>query len=560
MSENVEVLTVRSRQRLLLLATASLAAILLLVARLAYWQLAAHDGLLAVADPPAQTIRPRRGAILDRRGSPLAVEIDVYRVSAAPNQIRDPSQTARELAPLLERPMEEIWDQIRDPERRYALLATEVSQQTAQAIEALGLPGIYLEPQPRRWYPNGTLAGYVFGFVNQEGVALYGLEAYYDEELRGQKGSWLADSLEYRFTPPRDGYDLVLTLDRAVQAMVEEHLAAAVARFEATGGDVVVINPKTGAILAMASYPPFDPNEYATTPPQRWLNPAVSVLYEPGSVVKVLTMAAGLQAGVITPDSTYEDEGTIEYGGVEISNWDRRAHGTTSMTRLLELSLNVGAVHIADALGRERFYDFMQRFGLGRPTGVDLAGEAEGILRTPDDPGWYPADLATNSFGQGMATTPLQITVAIATLANDGILMRPYLVDRIMDGDRVVRRTRPTAVRRVVSEAVADAVKAMMVSVVEDEVVKARVPGYTVAGKTATAQIPVEGGYDKHAAIASFIGFIPADDPQLVVLVKIDRPNVPRGSESAAPVFAEIAEELVQLFDIPPDHIRLVLR
>lgn len=560
MSEDTAGLTLHSRQRLLLLATATSAAILLLVARLAYWQLAPHEGLLAVTDPPAQTIRPRRGAILDRRGNPLAVEIDMYRVSAAPNQIRDPSQTARELAPLLERPMEEIWDAIRDPERRYALLATEISQETAEAIAKLELPGIYLEPQPRRWYPNGTLAGHVFGFVNQEGVPLYGLEEYYDKELRGQKGTWLVGTLEPHFQPPQDGYDLVLTLDRAVQAAVEERLAEAIARLEATGGDVVVLNPKTGAILAMASYPPFDPNAYATTPPERWPNPAISVLYEPGSVVKVLTMAAGLQAGVITPNSTYEDEGTIEYGGIKITNWDRRAHGTTTMTRLLELSLNVGAVHIADALGRERFYDFMQRFGLGRPTGVDLAGEAEGILRTPDDPGWYPADLATNSFGQGMATTPLQITAAIATLANDGILMRPYLVDRIVDGDRVVRRTRPTAVRRVVSEAVANAVRKMMISVVEEEVVKAQVPGYTVAGKTATAQIPVEGGYDRHGAIASFIGFIPGDDPQLVVLVKIDRPKIPRGSESAAPVFAEIAEALVQLFDIPPDHVRLALR
>ncbi len=560
MSEDLAELAVRSRQRLLLLVTGTSAAILLLVARLAYWQLAPHDGLLAVTDPPAQTIRPRRGAILDRRGSPLAVEIDVYRVSAAPNQIRDPSQTARKLAPLLKRPMEEIWDAIRDPERRYALLATEVPQETAKAIETLGLPGIYLEPQPRRWYPNDALAGHVFGFVNQEGAALYGLEEYYDEELRGRKGVWLTGALEPRFKPPRDGYDLVLTLDRAVQAVVEEHLAAAVERFDATGGDVVVLNPKTGAVLAMASYPPFNPNEYATTPPERWPNPAISVLYEPGSVVKVLTMAAGLQAGVITPDSTYEDEGTIEYGGVEISNWDRRAHGTTSMTRLLELSLNVGAVHIADALGRERFYNFMQRFGLGRLTGVDLAGEVAGILRTPDDPNWYPADLATNSFGQGMATTPLQITVAIAALANDGILMRPYLVDRIMDGERVVRRTRPTAVRRVVSKAVAKAVRKMMISVVDNEVVKARVPGYTVAGKTATAQIPVEGGYDKHSTIASFIGFIPGDDPQLVVLVKLDRPNVHQGAEAAAPVFAEIAEELVQLFDIPPDNVRLALR
>jgi cell division protein FtsI/penicillin-binding protein 2 len=456
--------------------------------------------------------------------------------------------------------MEEIWDQIRDPERRYALLATEVPPETGEAIAALSLRGIYLEPQPRRWYPNGPLAGHMLGFVNRENVAVYGVEAYYDEELRGRKGSQFSDGLEYRLIPPRDGYDVVLTIDRAVQSMVEERLAAAVARYEATGGDVVVVDPRTGAILAMASYPPFDPNEYASTPPERWANPAIAIVHEPGSVVKVLTMAAGLQAGVVTPESTYEDVGTIEYGGIQISNWDRKSHGVTSMTRLLQLSLNVGAVHIADALGRERFYDFMRKFGFGEPTGIDLAGEVGGILRTPDDPGWYPADLATNSFGQGVAVTPLQITMAVAALANGGVLMRPYVVDRIVDGEVVIRKARPQPVRRVVSEAVADAVSEMMVAVVEGRVTNAMVPGYTVAGKTATAQIPTPDGYEKHGTIASFVGFVPADEPRFVMLVKIDRPNRPRGSESAAPAFAEIAAELVRLLDIPPDGVRLARR
>ncbi len=550
----------RSRQRLLLLATAVLAAILLLVGRLAYWQLVSHDGLLAVAEVTGETIPPRRGAILDRRGSPLAVEVHVYTVSAAPNQIRDPSEVARQLAPLLGRPMEEIWDQIRDPERRYALLATEVSPETGEAIEELGLRGIYLEPQPRRWYPNGTLAGHVLGFVNREDVAVYGVEAYYDEELRGRKGSQFGGGLEYRLIPPHDGYDLVLTIDRAVQAMVEEQLAAAVARYRATGGDVVVVDPRTGAILAMASYPPFDPNEYGNTPPERWANPAIAVVYEPGSVVKVLTMAAGLQAGVVTPESTYEDVGTIEYGGIQISNWDRKSHGVTTMTRLLQLSLNVGAVHIADALGRERFYDFMRKFGFGEPTGVDLDGEVGGILRTPGESGWYPADLATNSFGQGVAVTPLQMTMAVAALANGGVLMRPYVVERIVDGDVVIRETRPQPVRRVVSETVAKAVSEMMVAVVEGRVTEAAIPGYAVAGKTATAQIPTTDGYERYSTIASFAGFVPADEPRFVMLVKIDRPNLPRGSESAAPVFSEIAAELVRLLDIPPDGVRLARR
>ncbi|MBS1252457.1 MAG: Stage V sporulation protein D [Anaerolineales bacterium] len=556
-SERADSLAMRSRKRLVMLAAALVAAVIVISGRLAYWQVISEDEILSRADSPVRTLMPRRGAIFDRRGYPLAVESYTYAISASPNQIEDPAEVARQLAKWLDPSMEEIWNAIRDSKKRYAPLARNVDIPTGEAIEALALDGINATKESQRSYPNGALAGHLFGFVNQEGRASFGLEEYYDRELRGRKGSSGGAGLQHRLRPAQDGYDLVLTIDRVIQAMVEEKLAAGVEEYSATGGTVVVMQPETGAILAMASYPPFNPNEYATTPEEQWLNPAIGAQYEPGSVVKVLTLAAGLDAGIVAPDSHYDDRGTITYGGVEISNWDLIAHGRTSIARMLQLSLNLGAVHIAEALGRARFYDYMQAFGLGQPTGIDLAGETPGLLRTPTDHPWHTADLATNSFGQGMATTPLQMVSAVAAIANDGVLMRPRVVDRIVNGETVVRQNRPTEIRRVVSGKAANETSELMVSVVEEEVTQAILSNYTVAGKTGTAQIPTPDGYHPDDTIGSFAGFAPVDDPQFVMLVKLDRPNLHRGSWTAAPLFREIAVELLQLLGVPPDNVRL---
>jgi cell division protein FtsI/penicillin-binding protein 2 len=557
MSHTDESLVIHSRRRLVMLATMMLAAASLIAGRLVYWQAIIDEGVLVDDQPPIQALPPRRGAIFDRRGYPLAVETYSYTISAAPNQIADPVETARRVAELLERPMEDIWNAIRDPKKQYALLARNVDIETGEIIAGLNLSGINLTVEPQRTYPNGPLAGHLFGFVNQEGTTSFGLEEYYDFELSGRKGIWGGEALYHRLVPPRNGYDLVLTIDRVIQAMVEEKLAAGVQKNSAAGGTIVVMDPKTGAILAMASYPPFDPNHYATTPEERWANPAVAVQYEPGSVIKVLTLAAGLDAGVVSPDDTYEDTSFTEYGGVIIYNWDRRSHGTTTITRMLQLSLNVGAVHIADSLGAERFYNYLQAFGLGQKTGIDLAGETDGLLRTPRHYTWYPADLATNSFGQGMAITPIQLTAAVAAIANGGKLMRPYVVDHLMNGDRIVRRTEPTVIRQVITEQTARDMTELMTAVVDGHIYQAAVAGYTVAGKTGTAEIPVVGGYDNNDTIASFVGFAPADDPKFVMLVKLNRPDRQRSDWTAAPLFQRIAVDLLRLLGVPPDDVRL---
>ncbi len=358
---------------------------------------------------------------------------------------------------------------------------------------------------------------------------------------------------------PQDGTHLVLTLDRNVQYLVEQELAKAVAQYQADGGTIIVMDPKTGAILAMANYPSYDPNRFYEAL-ELHTNPAVSHQYEPGSVFKILTMAAGLDTGIVTPDSTLYDGGAIEVGGIVIQNPDRRAHGLVNMTDVLAYSLNVGIAYVSTSLGEETFYAYLKRFGCGDHTGIDLNGEVAGTIKEPGSREWYESDLGTNSFGQGVAVTPLQMITAVAAVANRGLMMRPYVVERIV-GEQGVIVTQPTVVRQVISPRTAEQLTDMLVEAVERGTELATVPGYDIAGKTGTAQIPVGDHYDPELTIASFVGYAPADDPRFIVLVKIDKPRLdPWGAEVAAPVFRAIAERLFVLLDVPPDSVRLASR
>jgi cell division protein FtsI/penicillin-binding protein 2 len=349
---------------------------------------------------------------------------------------------------------------------------------------------------------------------------------------------------------------LVLTIDRTAQYTVERELADAVVRYQAASGTVVVLDPKTGAIIAMASWPAFDPNHFADANEKLFPDPAVSEQYEPGSVFKVITLAAGLDSDTIAPQTSIYDGGIIEVGGRTIYNWDRQPHGTVDMTTVLGKSLNVGAAQIAVMLGKERFYTYVRRLGFGRITEVDLDSEGPGTLKVPGDLDWHESDLGTNSFGQGIAVTPLQMTAAMAAVANDGLLMKPHVVQQIIDEDRVLS-VQPTVVRRAILAETTDAMTEMLVIAVNQETELAQVPGYRVAGKTGTAQIPVPGGYHPSLTVASFAGYLPADDPAFVILVVIHKPNTsPWGGEVAAPIFARIAQKLVVLYEVPPDDIR----
>jgi len=496
-----------------------------------------------------------RGSIFDSHGYLLAVETQVYDLGATPAHVRQPRDLAARLAPLLHRPSEELAALLTSTVP-YVQVQRDVPLEIWSEISSWDEGGIQADSRVTRSYPQGSLAAHVLGFLTVDGEAAYGVECFDDSLLAGKPGSRSAvrdvlGSRSYRCMLPADGSDLHLTLDRNAQQIVEEELSQAVVANQALKGVAIVMDPSTGAILALAVAPAFDPNTRLVEDANIFTNAAVSEPYEPGSVFKILTVAAALDAGVITPDSTYYDGGSIVVGGERIENSDHLAYGETSIAGLLANSLNVGAAYLSTHLGAFEFYDYVRRFGFAEMTGIDLAYEVPGWVRLPGDREWHESDLGTNSFGQGLAVTPLQMLSAVSAIANGGVLMRPYVVDRIVSSD-VATQTLPHSVRRVVSKEVASAVTEMLIYAVDTTLSAAAVPGFDVAGKSGTSQVPAPGGYDPIQTIASFTGYVPARAPRLAILVTLHQPQREHwGTRVAAPVFREIAWRLLQLYTVP---------
>lgn len=567
------------RLRLSVLLAAMMLAAALLVWRLVYWQVLQHDHLAErarIQHTLDVQVPARRGAIFDSQGHLLAGNLSVSFVYAQPRQVREPEAAAAKLAPLLGTPPERLLSLLQERQRQYVRLTPrKVSPEVSDQIAALRLHGIFLEPTTRRVYPDGMAAAHVLGFADGENQGWNGVEGHHNNTVGGRPGRLRAErdtagneiGIGYRsFSPPQDGQDVVLTIDRTIQYLAERELERAIARHRATGGTIIVLRVKTGAILAMASRPAYDPNlyhEYASEQ-SLFLNPAIAQQYEPGSTFKVVTMAAALNERIVSAGTTVNDTGAVSIGGHTIRNWDGRANGVISMVGVLGRSSNVGASWVAQLLGRERFYKYVQAFGFGQPTGVDLQGEARGTVKDPASRDWGPADLATNSFGQAISVTPLQVAAAVGAIANNGVLMRPYVVEQVRDpvDGRVVRSARPQAVRQVVSPQTAKTVLGMLVSSLEEgETTGVLIPGYKVGGKTGTASIPIAGGYDPKWTIASFVGVALAHDPQVVILVKIDRPqDEPWGALIAKPVFGILASDLLLYLRIPPTEPPVVGR
>jgi cell division protein FtsI/penicillin-binding protein 2 len=504
--------------------------------------------------------RPARGMIYDRNLAVLAGNGSDYQVGVSPPMIVAPEELATALAPILEERRATLLAQM-DSEYPYELLAGRISPEVAATIRELPYDDvIQLEPLPRRIYPHDDLLCHILGYTDFSSTGGSGLEGYYQSELAGEAASALLNIsplTKQESVIAREGADLVLTIDRTIQHVVEQRLQQAMDTYLAQSGTIIVMVPKTGAILAMANLPCFSPYKFFDAGEEILLNPSVSKQYEPGSVMKLITMSAALDSGTVTPQTTYYDSGVIVLGGHPLYNWDRSARGTVDMTGLLANSLNVGAATIASWMGPDTFYNYLQRFNFGRPMGIDVMAEAGGQLPLPGDELWTETNLGTNAFGQGLASTPLQMVASVSALANDGYLMQPYLVQAIRKDGQVLEHE-PTVISRPITEQTADVVTAMAVNAVRTEVFGAQVEGYTVAGKTGTAQIPEGGIYHPSDTIASFIGWLPADDPEIIVLIKLDRPKAsPWGSTTAAPAFAELATDLVALLDIPPDDIRL---
>jgi cell division protein FtsI/penicillin-binding protein 2 len=549
-----------------------------LVGRLAHLQLVSHQQYEAEAQDEHQdslVLNPSRGAILDRNGYPLAASVDAYDVVVDSQVWDDPARAqtrAQALAELVNRSAQDILLDLSTSITREVVVAHGLDYQGSLRVDDLELPGVRLVRTSRRVYPEGNLAASLIGFIGRDNVGLTGLEADYDRDLSGAAGSlsYERDALGNKIAlgsskqvAPEPGADLILTIDRYMQRMAERELDATIKQHEADGGTIIIMDPRTGAILAMASRPSFDLTQLDLSDESKmdlYRNRAITDLYEPGSVFKTITMAAALDAGLVSPDSVYVDEGVAHISGWTIVNWDYAAHGTQTATQVLVKSLNTGAVWLSELLGPDRFYDYVSRFGFGQPTAIALSGESPGQVRTPAEDEWSEVDMATNSFGQGINVTPLQLITAISAIANDGKLMQPYVVQEIRHGDdrQVIQ---PTEVRQVVTAETANTLTRMMDAVVDGitSVYAISVPGYQVAGKTGTASISIPGGYKEGAYIASFAGFVPSDDPVLAMLIKIDEPkDVPWGSAVCAPVFARMAQSILTYLKIPPAPEALV--
>jgi len=424
------------------------------------------------------------------------------------------------------------------------------------------LNGLVFTPYLQRIYPEKNLASNVLGFVSREPSSVFGVEGYFDELLSGvAKEYWLPYDPNRAVELPEntEGASLILTIDREIQATVEGILDNAVQNSGSHAGTIVVMQPKTGEILAMASSPRLNSNEYwrvaEVFDEEQVFNLAIHS-YEPGSVFKVITMAAALDSDTVEPDTPFIDTGVIQVGGVPIYNWNRGAWGPQTMLGCLQHSLNVCLAWVATETGAATFYSYLQKFGFGHPTGIELDLEVPGHLKMPGDPDWYEADLATNAFGQGIAVTPVQMLMAISAIANQGKMVTPRIVYGVVDREHQYNTSVQVAATPISSKT-ANMLTDMLATSLEQEASIALVPGYRMAGKTGTAEIPTPTGYTSNMTNASFVGWGPIDDPKFIVYIWLEKPtSSPWGSEVAAPVFSEVVQRLVVLMNLPPDPVR----
>lgn len=513
-----------------------------------------------------------RGTIFiqDKSGGlkPLALQKIFFTLVAVPKDITDPASAARGLAEILGAPENEIVDKLAKSGDPYEIIAKKLDDDTADKIRRLNLKGVGLAEETRRVYPQETLAASLVGFVSyQDNIAAgqYGIEKQYDGNLKGEggffsgekdnSGYWLALGRRI-LNPPVNGADLVLTVDANIQFKVEEELKVLGEKWGGESALAIVLEPKTGRILALASRPGYNPNLYSKEKDfSVFRMPAIDSQFELGSVFKPITMAAGIDAGAVTASTTYNDPGIRHFKTFTISNFDNQSHGVQTMTQVLEKSLNTGAVLVGERLGKEKFLDALKRFGFGLRIGVDFPNELSGNISNLNS--GRDIDYATAAFGQGIAVTPLQLASAIGAIANGGVLMRPYLVEKIIDANGNAEVTRPEEVRRVISPQTSETLSKMLVSAVRNGFEnRAGIKGYFVAGKTGTAQIPAKDrrGYSDDV-IHTFVGYAPAFDPRFLVLLQI---NKPRGNRFAAntltPAFRNIAGFILSYYEISPDE------
>lgn len=555
------------RRRISVLLVVLVLALGTLLARVAQLQAIQGQRLQALASRQQLAtipLEPHRGRILDRRGRPLAVNLKATSVYAVPTAIRDRSAFARAVGPVLDLSPHEIRARLRGG-RHFVWLARKVDASVVDRLASMRLQGqLGFLTENKRAYPNGELAAHALGFVGIDNQGLSGVELSHDTVLRGNAGRAVADQdgvgrllveTQRLVTAPVDGSDILLTIDQVIQHLAERELSAAMTRTQARRGSVTVMDPRTGEILALAVRPTYDPNAAGMVPAERWLPRSLADVFEPGSTFKVFVAAAALDAGVMgTADHVFCAGSLRVPGNHVIRDAHGRRHGWQTMGAVLKNSCNVGAAQIASRLGKSRMFEYLRRFGFGDPTGIDLPGEARGIVPQPSE--WLGPGLQTIAFGQGVGTTALQLLTATTVFANEGTMLRPHIVRAVRDSQgRTVKAVGAEAVRQVVQPHVARAVLKMMTGTVADGTgEQAAIEGYAVAGKTGTAQKPSPyGGYDPSRYVASFLGIVPAERPRLLILVVLDEPRgVYFGGAVAAPVFREVASQTLWYLRIPP--------
>ena len=550
----------------------------LVVLRAFHLQVATGDRLREMAeDQHLRRLRvsPGRGAIYDRHGAELAVSADVDSVYANPRRLKameqNPKVVARRLANILDVDAPRLAERLAS-DRYFVWIKRRVTPHEATRVRGLEIPGVELTTESRRYYPNRHLAAHLIGFADIDGRGIEGIELAYEDLLRGSdrrvdairdRRGHVVFADDMKDDRSMQGQNVVLTIDKAIQHVAERELALGVRTFEARGGSVVVMDPSTGEILALANYPPFNPNEPSKHPTAHRRNRALVDRFEPGSTVKPFTMAAALAAGAVKSNQSINCEnGVARIGGRRLH--DAHPYEWLTPTQILAHSSNIGTAKIALELGKKKLYRAFRRFGFGEPTGIGVPGETAGILRHYRR--WYDVDAAAVSFGQGMSVTNVQLAAAMSALANGGKLMQPMLVRQLTDGHgATIEERKPRVRRQVVPRRIAKLVGQMLTAVTESggTAVEAGVDGYLVAGKTGTAQKAdyIKGGYAKDKWLASFIGFLPAERPAVVISVVIDEPVIAHyGGTVAGPVFRRIAEVTLRHLGIAPEGRRAVLK
>lgn len=544
-----------------LLFIAFLILFLLIIVKLFYIQIISPVEVKYDLYLKSKKILPERGKIYDIKKTPLVLNQNSYLLYLEPKKINDELKLIKFLSEKLEINESSLEAKI-DKTKEWLAITSGINEDKKKEIEKLNLKGVGFEKQMRRFYPEASLSSHILGFVgkNDEGddVGYFGLEGFYNQDLAGLPGIMESErdlfgrpifiGVQNRFEA-ENGRDLILTIDKTVQQIAKKKLLDGIEKYQAKQGCVIIANPQTMAILALSCLPDYDLDNYYDFSEDFFRNPAISDVYEPGSIFKPLIMAAGIEEKKIRPNDIYEENGPIKIGEYEIKTWNNKYEGKITMTRILEKSSNVGMVYIGEKLGEKKLYDYIKKFDFDKLTDIDLQGEVQGVIKPKNQ--WYKIDYATITFGQGIAVTPISMIRAFSSIINGGYLMRPYIVDKIVSSKGEIK-IKPKVVKRIFSQNTSEIMKKMLEKTVENAEAKwDRPKNIKIGGKTGTAQVAIAGHYDPHKTNASFIGFAPADNPKFIALVMLKEPKTsPWGSETAAPIFFEIAKELIVYYGI----------